>query len=291
MDQERFRDLASKLLLEGLDDAEQAELERELEIRGAEGQAELARLREAIAGIAASAPAAVPSAALRERVLARVENEEGGVGPAVLALRERPAGLAAGRGWMLGAAAAACVALLLAVWNVRLRDRLEEGEREFVEARERAAAADSAAAARVAAADSAAAVRVAVADSAAAVLEAYRRDLEALVSPTGSAHTLVGTENQPGARARVFVDPATSRVILFVYALPVLTPGSVYELWAIRDGTPVAVGTFQTEAGRSARIELPDAGVLAGADTLAVTVEPAPGTAAPTGPMVLVSGS
>lgn len=276
MDQDRFRELTWTFLLWGLPDPEQAEWEAELERRGAAGQGELSRMREALASLALTARPATARSGLRERLLARIETAaedrtegpEGASGrdvgpPRVVALRRRS------WEWIAAAAVAACAAGLLAVWNVSLRH-------ELARARQNLTAAER---------------RLAAADSAQTDLEAYRRDVEALASREGSVHTLVGTADQPEARARIFVDPETGRAILFVYDLPVLPPQTVYELWAIKGGTPVPAGTFAPSDARRARVELEDPSVLQGADVLAVTVEPAPGVPAPTGKMVLSSAS
>jgi hypothetical protein len=243
-------------------------------------------MREALAAVALAAPPVSPPAALRERVLAAIEQPEGGAalpgsvppsGPTrtgdaarVTPLPRRPVE------WMAAAALAACVAGLLAVWNVSLRSELSRLRSGLEEARRDLTAVEG---------------RLAAADSARTELEAYRRDVDALASPAGSAHTLVGTSDQPNARARIFLDPQTGRAILFVYDLPVLPPQSVYELWAIKDGKPIPAGTFTPQAATRARVELENPSVLEGADVLAVTVEPAPGVPAPTGKMVLSSAS
>jgi anti-sigma-K factor RskA len=286
VDQERFTELTWTFLLWGLPAPEQSEWEAELERRGAAGQAELARMREALAGLALASPSATPPAALRERVLAAIDEQEEATpagpgdpsrgarkptsGASVTSLPRRP------WEWVAAAAVAASLAGLLAVWNVSLRSELGRLRSGLEEARRNLIAAEG---------------RIAAADSARTELEAYRRDLDALASPAGSAHTLVGTTEQPNARARVFLDPQTGRAILFVYDLPVLPPQSVYELWAIKDGKPIAAGTFAPQGEARARVELEDPAVLEGADVLAVTVEPAPGGQAPTGKMVLSSAS
>ena len=268
MDQERFRDLGAEFLLSDLAGPELAEFEAELERRGEAGRAELAAMREALAALALAPPAARPSTALRQRLLERIagEAEEPASGEARGAARIVPLRRAPWE-WMLAAGVAAALAALLALWNVRLREDLARAEEELAGER----------------------LQLAAADSAAAELEATRRDLAALVSPRATAHTLTGTENQPGAVARIFVDPVTGRALLFAFDLPILPPGEVYELWAIKGGTPVAAGTFSTGDERPARIELEDPDVLQGAEALAVTVEPAPGVPAPTGKMVLIT--
>jgi hypothetical protein len=281
VENDRFEELSWSFLLWGLSDPEQAEWEAELERRGEAGRVELARMREAVASLALAAPPAQARSGLRERLLAWLETAgEGVAGPAGFAAdaaRLRRSSTTGPAGvprvprrpweWIAAAAIAAGLAGLLAVWNVGLRDELKNVRAQLAEAER----------------------RLATADSARVELEAARRDLEALGSPAASVHTLVGTAERPAARARVFVDPATRRAILFVYDLPVLPPQTVYELWAIKGGKPVAAGTFSpTDPGR-ARVELEDVAPLQGADALAVTVEPAPGGTAPTGKLVLSS--
>jgi anti-sigma-K factor RskA len=86
----------------------------------------------------------------------------------------------------------------------------------------------------------------------------------------------------------VFIDPGTGRAILFAFGLPILQPDELYELWAIRDGSPQPAGTFRPGPQGRARLEITD---LKGVDALAVTVEPTPGTESPTGDLVLTSRS
>jgi hypothetical protein len=286
MSDERFRELIEKLLIWDLDPDEESELEAELAVRGGGGDADIARLREAIAAVALTAAPAAPPPALRERLLARV----GAAGMQVRLDDRRPpsaaedaAGGAAGgraatdrRPWIAAALLAALLALLLGVWNVKLREDLAGARGELADARadlERANGVEKRA------------------DSLAAAAEAYRRDVDALTSRGGSARNLTGTAEQPAASGRVFLDRRTGRAILFVFDLPVLPADAVYELWAIRDGRPQGVATFAPRATGVERVELRNPEVLEGADALAVTIEPAPGTSAPTGRMVLVSSS
>ncbi|HET6342914.1 MAG TPA: anti-sigma factor, partial [Gemmatimonadota bacterium] len=174
-----------------------------------------------------------------------------------------------GRSWLPWAAAgiAAALALFLGVSNLRLRDRADRLAGEVEAAR----------------------AWLAEADTAAARLADLQSDLDLLSGPGSSVQALAGTGPAPLAHARVFLDPVTGRALLFAYDLPILQPGDVYELWAIHDGTPRAAGTFRPEEGGRARLEITGRALLEGVDALAVTVEPEPGTDAPTGEMVLVS--
>jgi hypothetical protein len=288
MSDERFRELIEKLLLWDLDPAEEAELEAELAVRGGGGEADIGHLREAIAAMALAAPPTAPPAALRERLLERIGAaafqgrlgdrgdtiadagvEPGGGGGAA----PRPSGRDR-RPWIAAALLAALLALLLGVWNVKLRDDLAGARGDLAEARSRLDDAEG---------------LERRADSLAGAADAYRRDVEALSGRGGSSRNLNGTPEQPTASGRVFLHPQTGRALLYVFDLPVLPPNYVYELWAIRDGRPHGVGTFTPRIQGVERVELRNPEVLEDADALAVTVEPAPGTSAPTGRMVLIS--
>jgi hypothetical protein len=129
---------------------------------------------------------------------------------------------------------------------------------------------------------------------AAAAADSLRRSLEGAEAALGIAGSrgassvmLSGTEVQPFAWARAFIDPVTGRTLLLIHDLPVLPPDTVYQLWVIRGDTPTPAGTLTVGADGSGRLESEDADLWLGANVLAVTVEPAPGRPAPTGPIVL----
>ncbi|HKY61707.1 MAG TPA: anti-sigma factor [Gemmatimonadota bacterium] len=262
MNDERFLELLQESLLDGLPPEEERALAEELERRGLAGQRFRRELVETLGALALDAGTAPPPDRLRSRVLAATE-DPAGVRPATALPRKRP--------WLPWAATgiAAALALSLGVSNLRLRERADRLAAEVEEARRGLAAADSAA------------VRLADLQS----------DLDLLSGPGSSVHALAGTGPAPDSRARVFLDPATGRALLFAYDLPLLQPGDVYELWAIRDGVPRAAGAFRPGADGRARLEVADRALLEDVDALAVTVEPAPGAEAPTGDMVLISSS
>lgn len=89
----------------------------------------------------------------------------------------------------------------------------------------------------------------------------------------------------PSARGAVLFDPASGQATLVASGLPVLPAGQVYEAWVIADGVPVPAGLFASDA--SGPTVHPVTAPARGARTFAVTIEPAGGTPAPTGPMVL----
>lgn len=263
MTEERFTELAARSFLGDLEGSEAAELEAEIRRRGAAGESAVRELREVLGALALSVPAVPPSSRLWERVSSQIRGEDptGTGAVAITPIRRRPIWP-----WAAAAGVAAALALWLGVANTRLQSENRQLRADLEAAGERLAAADT--------------VRARLAE-----------DLDLLAGPTSSVHALAGTGSLPQARARVFLDPATGRAILFAYELPILPPDTVYELWAIRGGKPRAAGVFRPDSDGQARLEITDASLLEGLDVLAVTVEPAPGTEQPTSQPVLISSS
>ena len=267
-----FQDLAIRHLLGETDAEEERRFRAELERRGEEGRAVVRDLRETLADLAFDAPPVAPPARLRERVMESVRQETGrgsreppGSDPDDASVRELPG--RTGGPWRWVSVAAAVLAVIAIGWALTLRSQHERLRAELTETRERLAAADAAL------------------DSLAEV----RGDLELVSSPRTAVRGLGGTDAEPGAQARVFVDPATGRALLFAYDLPILPPDTVYELWAIEGETPRPAGVFRPDSTGRARLEIADRALIDGADALAVTAEPAPGTETPTGEMILVT--
>lgn len=266
MDPARFRDLAIEYVLDELADTERREFLTELERRGPDGERELARLREAVGSIALAATPVDPPEAMRARLLAEI-----GSGAAedrdVVSLRGR-----FGRWGVAAAGIAAALAFVFGSRNVALERHIAGLDASLDSAR---------------AALSHAETEIAAADSLRRELDEVRAALGVAALSGASSVTLSGTDAQPLASARAFIDPASGRALLIVRDLPVLPPDVVYQLWAIRDGTPVPAGTFTVESDGAGRLEAEEADLWISADVLAVTAEPAPGQPAPTGAIVL----
>jgi len=114
-------------------------------------------------------------------------------------------------------------------------------------------------------------------DSQALVLQA--------VAAGGRQWTLNGTADAPGAAGVLVQDPADPRPLLMVRDLPPLGQQQAYQAWVIAGSAPLEAGLLERVTGAAyiARLERP----LDSADTVAVTVEPAGGSRAPTGPIVV----
>ena len=77
--------------------------------------------------------------------------------------------------------------------------------------------------------------------------------------------------------------------LIYAGTLPQLAAGKSYELWIIpQTGNPIPAGVFSAEPNGDATVVLPKIPADIFAKAFAVTVEPAGGTAAPTGPMAQV---
>jgi hypothetical protein len=113
-------------------------------------------------------------------------------------------------------------------------------------------------------------------------------DLVGLLSDAGSRTVaLAALPAAPGSAARVVWNPDKRRAVLFASGLEPAPPGKAYEVWVIAGSAPVPSGLFQVDDRGRAVADLPWLEQTPGAKTFAITLKPATGTPAPTGPMVL----
>jgi anti-sigma-K factor RskA len=122
-------------------------------------------------------------------------------------------------------------------------------------------------------------------------LAAERETARFLASPDTATIVLAGTEQAPKARVKLAYDRRSGRALLFGYDVPPAPQGKSYQLWFIAGGKPLPGRVFEPDAtGRGQwSEEVPAEG--RGASVFAVTLEPAGGATAPTGPMILKSVS
>jgi len=116
-------------------------------------------------------------------------------------------------------------------------------------------------------------------------LTAYRGAVELLRDPATRVVELRGAGPRAEATARlIWNDQAGGH--LLVANLPPAPAGKAYELWMLGGPAPRPAGVFQVDAsGRAVQ----DVGPATGASSFAVTIEPAAGSPAPTGPVVLAA--
>ena len=91
-------------------------------------------------------------------------------------------------------------------------------------------------------------------------------------------------------RERCTVYYGTPNIALALWEhLPPLPADKVYQFWLIQGATPVSAGTFRADADGTGTLVIQAPSDLGSYSGLGLTAEPAPGVAAPTGP-ILASG-
>ncbi|MEW6682982.1 MAG: anti-sigma factor [Nitrospirota bacterium] len=220
--------------------------------------AQACRSLSAVAAALASVPPPIPpTPAMRERLLAAVERDARV--SAARGSRERAAAAPSTRArWVLvtGWAVAAGLGVLVIRQDL---DRDRAVARYHTEL---------------------AALRVALADAEDALRVVNARDTMPVA--------LAGLEPSPHAFGRVFWNPSANAGLLVTFDLPGLPAGKVYQLWAIQDATPVDAGVFSLDRHGVGALKvkaLPEPTKTV--KIFAITIEPAGGSAQPTGNMVL----
>lgn len=111
--------------------------------------------------------------------------------------------------------------------------------------------------------------------------------LALLRSPNVKTVALAGLEPGVSAGALLLVEPESRRALLYAFNLPLLPPGSTYQLWAITDNKPFSAATFTIDAGQKARVMIRNLPELTFDTKLAVSMEPEGGRPQPTGAFYL----
>jgi anti-sigma-K factor RskA len=107
-------------------------------------------------------------------------------------------------------------------------------------------------------------------------------------SPQTLKVTLVPAGGAPVPQGKALYHPRIG-LMFFASNLPALPPQKTYELWIIPSrGAPVPAGTFRADAQGNGHVMLPPNVESVSAKAFAVTIEPAGGVLAPTGEKVLV---
>jgi anti-sigma-K factor RskA len=273
MSHEVFDTLAAGYALRTLDGPDRTEFDAHLAQGCARCEALLRESYEALAMLGRGAPSEIPPASIKQALLARIGAETARATPAAPAGAERavrptprprrPAWIP----WALGTAAAAVAAAFFTGMFVAGRYEAELG--------------------RMAREASALRERVREEQARPPRAPSPERLTALLLDPATRVLVLEGTGPAPAAVGRVIYHEREGGHLLAAN-LPPPGPGKTYELWIITGGKPRAAGVFDVDAaGRAARPVEPI--VTGRADVFAVTLEPAGGVPAPTGPIVLAS--
>jgi hypothetical protein len=117
----------------------------------------------------------------------------------------------------------------------------------------------------------------------------YTAVIDLLRDPSTRDLPLYGTGPTPKAAGR-FLWNESGEGHIFVTNLPAAPEGKMYAVWTIAQGAaPRYAGTIATDAAGQGGLHINVPRSDQPVETFAVTLEPVGTTAAPTGPMVLVS--
>ena len=128
------------------------------------------------------------------------------------------------------------------------------------------------------------------------LLEQQKAKLAAEMSALASADTrtisLAGQAVAPAASARVFLEPAKRRAVVFFYNLPENAKDKSYQLWIIRadQPKPQSAGVFDATSGH-ASLTISNLPIDTQIKALAVTLEPSGGVEQPTNTNFYVMGN
>jgi cell division protein FtsB len=130
-----------------------------------------------------------------------------------------------------------------------------------------------------------------------ALLQAQKDKLSAEMSSLANADTrtiaLTGQAISPSASARVFLEPAKRRAVVFFYNLPENGKDKSYQLWVIRadQPKPQSAGVFDVVNNGRASLTVENLPVATEIKALAVTLEPHGGVEQPTNTNFFVMGN
>jgi anti-sigma-K factor RskA len=110
-------------------------------------------------------------------------------------------------------------------------------------------------------------------------LEQGRQQLAVVFDPAKHMVPLAGQVLDPGAAARVYMDPSSSEIYLDVLSLPAAPAGKQYQLWAQVDGKMVDAGMLDLGAAGDSLQRMK---TIANATAFGVTLEPEGGSMEPT---------
>lgn len=246
---------------------------------------ELAELQDSLALLAFSAPAATPPPHVKAALLDRVESRAPGRDAALRRLADPPALAAAhpeaapvqafpaarggargrGRGWRVALAALAAVLVLgLLSWGTVLQLQLHDERQQLAAERQR--------------------------NDALATQTAELAFVDKLLNDPSAAHPVIGpTVSDYGLPAAGFIytDPQSATAVMLTYWLPTLNATQRFQLWLnTPDGQRDNGGLFMADAHGNAHVVIHAPAAFAKYQSVSVTIEPAMGSAWPTGPKV-----
>lgn len=260
--EDRFTELAPLFVLGTLDAGERTAFQAH--VAGcAVCQAEV----RAFQGVVDKLPLAVeehpPADRIRQELMAVVAPKRSRLSAVATGSVKQPRRARSGL-WIAALPLAAAVLLGVGLWRARNEARFERARAEEI------------------------ALRLASSEQKLAEMESHNVALRTLLAdPQARFVSLAGQPTAASARARVFWNPNTTEAMVTVAGLPAPPPGMAYQVWVITGSTPIPAGVFNVAADGSAVFNMPRLSATSVVSQFAITLEPAAGVPAPTGPMVL----
>lgn len=276
MEHQEIKDLLALAALDRLEGDEAQAVSEHLRAGCDECEAELRAYRE----VAASLVLALEPAGSDARIMRRLDERLASSGASSSRLRIVPvrSGLT---GWRIATGITAAAFIAVSAFAIVLVNRATRSRLEFAQ---QTAARD----AQLHELGSKLASSHQQVDTLERVLSDRARLEQILLAPDLRLTRLEPLKPAPGSAGLVAVSTANSTALIQVTGLPITPAGKTYELWWItKESGPVKAGLFQVQRPGTviAAAEPPPAGQHALLS--AVTLEPAPGTNSPTGPMYL----
>lgn len=269
MNHEDHKELLPLRALSTLDEEESRTLQAHL-AACAECRAELDDWQATVGDLAHTAALLEPSPRVRERILAGVRSEAGGVKAnnviPISRAAPRPQQPSA-RSWGFQSIAAAVIFVGLIVGLVVLWRQNQAAKAQVARLSEQM-------------------------EVIGRQLDQERHLSEMLTRPGMKMTELAGTKEAPAAHGMLAVDSKSGRAVFMARGLPQAPDGKAYQLWFIAGKRPpMPGGVFKTDAAGNAMMDEQLSAAALTAGTLAVTLEPQGGVSAPTGPMYLLTPS
>lgn len=273
---EQFEEAVAAYAIDALDPSEVRAFEAHLSTC-AQCQAELADLRRVVAGIGMTAEPLAPPSSLKARTMARATAQPKAAVPLApprvpstlpFPPQQPPPPRPSVAPW-LAAAAAVVFAIGSGMYAWSLRSRIDSLEQMVMMASQQA-------------------------DRLRDELITLRRDSAGMVRTIQVMHApdvkqllLKGQATATSASGRAYVS-ASLGLSFSATQLPALPADRIYQLWIIAGKTPIGAGTFTVAADGTASMTGPLPAGVTSIDAVAVTSEPAGGSATPTMPILLI---
>ena len=119
-------------------------------------------------------------------------------------------------------------------------------------------------------------------------VQTQRTVLAQLSLPQAHAFAISGTDHQPQAQGQLIADASTGSGVLVVSGLKPLTTGQTYEFWLINDATAVPAGLFKVNEQGQGVLQITQKFTSNSYNAIGVSIEPAGGSKAPTGDIVML---